>query len=378
MGFGVKRICMVLGVMFFSISISAQDDETTDTSGVNVFIEKVMDVITIERAKYSVTFFPTMTYSDEAGLALGAFAAIILNENEPVSKSKYYRPTTLVPSISYSTKGFLLIESDLLRYTKSNWFIGSKFIIYKMPQFFYGIGEPNQGIAKFDQDTYAVFGTFLKSINDSFFIGPSYDIGYVKNTNVVGDQLNSSITGYEGGVHAGLGLAARIDTRDDILYPSKGVLVSISSMQYTFDYNFNLTKFDFRIFRKIRNNKNIVAFQALWQMNSGDAPFYKLPKLGGQNLLRSIDNSNKYINKQTYLLQGEYRRGFGGRFGAVVFSGFGNSLSGWDDPYFDDVVYMYGLGFRFRLLKNDKLNFRFDYGMGNGAPAIFMTIREAF
>ena len=95
-------------------------------------------------------------------------------------------------------------------------------------------------------------------------------------------------------------------------------------------------------------------------------------------MLRSINNSNKYINNQVYWVQSEYRREFGGRFGAVAFVGFGNNMSGWDDSYTEDIVYMYGLGLRFRLLKKDKLNFRLDYGLGNGSPAIFMTIREAF
>jgi len=378
MGLLAKRFFMVFGILLSVANVKAQQETASDTSGVNRFVEKVMNVLTVDRKNYSITFFPTMTYSDEAGFALGAFAAIILNEEEPVSKSKYYRPTTLVPSISYSTKSFLEFESDFFRFTKSNWFIGSKISIYKMPLNFYGIGEPNDNFSVYDQNTYSIFGSFLKSLHEYYFIGLKYDIGYVLNRNFDGDLLNNSITGYNGGFHGGAGLEVRIDTRNDILYPSRGILFSASVMEYGFDFSFDITEFDLRLFHDVFSKKNILAFQALWTISGGNAPFYKLPKLGGQNLLRSIDNSNKYIEKQKYLIQGEYRREFGGRFGAVAFAGFGQSAPKLDAFYLDDMVYMYGLGFRFRLLKHDKLNFRFDYGMGNGPAAIFMTIREAF
>ncbi|NOX45812.1 MAG: hypothetical protein GXO89_02415 [Chlorobi bacterium] len=374
----VKRFFVVFAFLLILANVNAQESDVSDTSGVNLFIEKVMNVLTMDREKYSVTFFPTITYSDEAGFALGAFAAIILNEDEPVSKSRYYRPTTLVPSVSYSTKSFLEFESDFFRFTKTNWFIGSKINIYKMPLVFFGIGKPSEGFSVYDQNTYSVFGSFLKSLHENYFIGLKYDIGYILNRNFEGNLLNNSITGYNGGFHGGGGLEIRVDTRDDILYPGRGIYFSASVMEYGFDFSFDITEFDLRFFHDVISKKNVLAFQALWTRSGGNAPFYKLPKLGGQNLLRSIDNSNKHIDKQKYLVQGEYRRGFGGRFGAVAFAGFGQSAPELGAFYLDDLVYMYGLGFRFRLLKNDKLNFRFDYGMGNGPAAIFMTIREAF
>jgi len=124
---------LVLALIMIIQSVNAQEYKQDTASG---FVEKVMDVVSIDNDNYSITFFPTMDYNQEQGLSLGAFAAIILKGNEPAVKSKYYRPTTIVPSISYSTKNFLLIESDFLGYTKNDLFIGSRFMIYKMPIFY--------------------------------------------------------------------------------------------------------------------------------------------------------------------------------------------------------------------------------------------------
>ncbi len=365
----------MLVFIFLSLSLKSQNDVETDST--DNIVEKVMDLISINKAKYSITFFPTMTYNQEQGLSLGAFAAIVLKGNTPAIKPKYYRPTTLVPSISYSTKGFLLIENDLLGYTKHDLFIGSKLLIYNMPINYYGIGTPVYPPILFHQNTYTLVGSFLKSIKNVFFVGITYDLNYVKN--IIDENTNlDTIYGMDGGLTTGFGLQMRFDSRDDILYPSKGMLINVSSTQYFADYSFNISNFDVRYYKTIISDKNIIAFQATFILGSGNIPYYKLPKLGGQNMLRSINNSNKYINKVVYLAQAEYRRWFGGRFGGAAFVGLGNSLSNINGAYTKDVIYMYGAGFRFRLLEDDKLNFRFDAGFGNDNPSIFMTIREAF
>jgi len=370
-----QSLLAIILVLFITLTISAQSDIEQDTT--NNIIEKVMDVISINRDTYSITFFPTMDYNQEEGLSLGAFAAIVIKGNEPEIKSKYFRPTTLVPSISYSTKGFLLIESDLIAYTKHNLFIGSRFMIYSMPITYYGIGTPTEEPILFDQETYTIVGSFLKSLNDLYFLGVSYDIGTVSNQPKENTSFDS-VPGIKGGTQIGFGIQARIDSRDDILYPSEGLLVDISSMQYFVDYSFNISKIDIRYYRSIASKKNIIALQSVLTVANGNIPFYKLPKLGGQNMLRSINNSNKYINNIVYLSQAEYRRWIWGRFGAVAFVGMGNNLNNWNNHILEGMVFMYGAGMRFRLLEDDKLNFRLDVGMGNGSPSVFMTIREAF
>ncbi|MCK5824510.1 MAG: hypothetical protein KAG96_03800 [Ichthyobacteriaceae bacterium] len=352
--------------------------ESSDTSKVNIFIESVMGYISIEKEKYSITTFPTMDYNNESGLSLGFLSSIVLNDGNQNSNSKYYRPTTIIPALSYSTKKHLLIDADLLMYTKNEWFIGSRVISYKVPAFYFGIGKQTEKTIKLKQNTYGVFGGLLKAIGDLYYMGLSYDIGHVKNYGIDNLEISNKIKGYNGGWHVGLGLESRVDTRDDVIYPTKGNLFNLSIRSYFGNHKFYVTKLNLRHYRKIVSDKNILAFQTTWTISNGNVPFYKMPKLGGKSQLRSINNSNKYINYHNYLAQIEYRRQFAGRFGTVIFTGLGNSAEKLDKSYFEDIIYLYGLGFRFRLLKKDRLNFRLDVGMGDGEPTMFMTIREAF
>lgn len=349
-----------------------------DTSGVNLLVEKVMSIATVKKEKYSITTFPTIEYSTELGLAMGVLSAIVIHDTNAMSKAKYYRPTTIVPSFAYSTQNHLVFDTDIIMYTQNNWLIFSRLALYQVPSSFYGIGSPQNIESTYDLDTYANVSAFMKSINNTNYLGVMYDIGYVNHSEIKEKTLDKDITGYDGGFHIGLGIRYQYDNRDDILYPSQGNLLILNSNQYFGDYNFNLSSFDFRHYSTLFSNKNILASQFSWSMAFGNAPFYKLPKLGGKSNLRSINNSSKYINNHSYYLQTEYRRQLSGRFGAVLFVGAGSSASNFNHEYIEDIVYEYGLGFRFRILQKDKLNFRLDLGLGDGTPTFFMTIREAF
>lgn len=379
------RFIFVFLFIVLQVSTSAQkitdtDDEPAkkDTSGVNYLVEKVMDVVTVRKEKYSLVSFPMMEYSKELGFAVGVLSAIVINDSNAISDAKYYRPTTIIPSFEYSTNNHLLFDADLILYTKNNWLIFSRLAAYNVPTRFYGIGTPQNNESKFNQDTYANIAAFLKSINNNNYLGLSYDIGHVINSEIKGETLNKDISGYDGGFHLGLGAKYQFDNRNDILYPSKGILFKLSFTPYFGDYSFSVSNIDFRNYTTLYSEKNIIANQFSWTVSSGDVPFYKLPKLGGKSNLRSINNSGKYINNHNYYFQTEYRRHLTGRFGATIFMGLGSSASGFNNEYTEDMVYEYGLGFRFRMLDKDKLNFRFDVGFGNGDPALFMTIREAF
>ena len=349
-----------------------------DTSVTTGLIDKIMDVVIVEKENYTFAIFPIIDYGKELGFSMGAMLAIVLKDSNENTDAKYYRPTTIIPSFTYSTNNHLFFNTDLILYTKNNWLIFSKLGIYSVPSNFYGIGTPQSNVSLFNQETYTHVAAFLKSIDDNNYLGITYDIGYVNNLEIEGKILNKNIKGYEGGFHLGLGPRYQFDTRDDILYPSKGILFTLNFKQYFGDYIFHVTSIDYRNYTSLFSEKNILASQISWTISFGDVPFYKLPKLGGKSNLRSINNANKYINNHSYYFQTEYRRQLIGRFGAVLFIGAGSSASGINKEYLEDMVYGYGVGFRFHMLNKDKLNFRIDVGWGDGEPALFITIREAF
>jgi outer membrane translocation and assembly module TamA len=137
---------------------------------------------------------------------------------------------------------------------------------------------------------------------------------------------------------------------------------------------------DFRAFTHIFSPKNILALQAYYNsVWGGTAPFYMLPKLGGDQRLRGIEHENRYSDRQAYYIQAEGRRQLFGRFGGVIFTGIGNVDHQLSDFTFRSLKFVVGLGVRFQPLKDEKLNIRLDAGKGPGKQfAIYFSLNEAF
>jgi outer membrane protein assembly factor BamA len=282
----------------------------------------------------------------------------------------------------------MLIAIDFDLFFKNGYFLDVKPRYYKYPDFFFGIGNDN----KIDQEEIyinefqRVDGRFMKFINDRWSLGIRYDIQNNKlyDFDEDGQLINGDIFGIDGGLNIALGPTAQIDSRNNILYPSSGIFAraEVSFYAKAFGGDFNYTNFilDFRKYVSIKNEKNILAFQAAGNFTSGDeVPFYKLQKVGGDSRLRGIENANLYLDKQSFWVQAEYRRTLFWRLGGVAFAGFGDVAPGLDKFRFNELKYVAGLGGRFQAMKDEKLNIRLDAGIGRGGQyAFYLSIKEAF
>ncbi|PWJ44287.1 BamA/TamA family outer membrane protein [Sediminitomix flava] len=356
-----------------------QETDSLEENSISKLATTILDFVTLETKTFTISLFPTLDFNQRAGLSLGVLTPIVLKEEKKDIRNKYYRPTTIIPAFSYSTKNQLLFDYDMLLFTNNGWLIVNRMQIFDFPDTFFGIGEPQSETTQYDHFNFTSLGEVLFPIKDVFFLGLFYDFTYNRNSNIDGQTLNESITGFDKGTTLGLGVEFRWDQRDNILYPTEGHFWKANARYYFFDFNYWAATVDLRSFFKIRNDKNIIGVQFLWDIRTDGVPYYKLAVLGGSKRLRSIGNSNKYINNQIYFLQGEYRRKLFHRFAAVAFTGFGNHLSGFEGKAFNDIQYTYGLGLRIQLLQDDPLNFRIDFGLGNNSEsAFFFTVREAF
>ena len=137
---------------------------------------------------------------------------------------------------------------------------------------------------------------------------------------------------------------------------------------------------DYRKYMKLLSKKNILALQFRANFTSGsNIPFYKLPKLGGDDRMRGLSHKNLYIDRQSYFLQAEVRQELFWRFGGVLFAGMGDVASGVGDFSWNNNRFIYGLGGRFQALKDEKMNIRLDIGFtDNGQSAFYLSVREAF
>ena len=365
--FSIKLI-IVFSLILLSNKVNAQND-------------------TIKSKKVNFSIYPVLGYQPETSFAFGVIAFFVYDIADQ-DNDEFYRPSTISPYFLYTLNGQMLLAIDFDSYFKKGYYLDIKPRYYKYPDFFFGIGNDNK---MEDEETYTneffrLDGRFMKSINHRWSAGLRFDYQNNKlyDFEEDGELIEGDIYGTDGGLNSGFGPAVQFDTRDNILYPSKGFFAQAEITFYSeifggvFDYSQYLI--DLRKFITIKNKKNIMAFQAAANFTSGEnVPFYKLQKVGGDKRLRGIENSRLYLDKQSFWMQAEYRRELFWRFGGVAFAGFGDVAPGLGDFRFEELKYVVGLGGRFQAMKDEKLNVRLDAGIGRGGQyAFYLSVKEAF
>lgn len=369
--------------------------DTTSASGLIhktvKLAESALDLITFERGRFTLATYPLLGYSDRTGVEFGIMPVLRIYPNHSAD-STFYRPSTLSPSFQFSTKGMYEIDLDAVFFTKRKWYMIAKAQFLYLPDTFYGLGngKKTSPYATYDFYKYGVTGNFLRGITTKLFAGIHADINYNFFRNIQnplpgeGTPFDSTIPGYEGGWCNGVGPVLIFDTRNNIVYPSKGWFVVAAAIGYGpwvgSHYRFGSANVDARHFISLHQDKSILALQGYFNTTFGDeVPFYKLSAAGGKRLLRGVGHPYKYLSNHSWMLQAEFRQHIWWRIGATAFTGIGNVFGQFDHSAFDQVHAMAGAGFRFRILPNETLNFRCDFGLTNrGDRALFFTIREAF
>lgn len=355
-------------LILLSIKVNAQTDSTTSK-------------------KVNFSIYPVLGYQPETRFAFGVISFIVYDKAEHKNEN-YYRPSTISPYLLYTLNNQMLLAIDFDLFIKNGYYLDIKPRYYNYPDFFFGIGNDNkiEDEEQYTNEFLRLDGRFMKFINHKWSAGLRFDIqnNTLYDFDEDGQLIDSELPGIDGGLNVCLGPTAQIDTRDNILYPSSGVFARAEIEFYSekFGGDFNYTRFliDLRKFVSIKSEKNILAFQAAGNFTTGnDIPFYKLQKVGGDSRLRGIENSNLYIDKQSFWMQAEYRRELFWRFGAVAFAGFGDVAPGLHKFKFDELKYVVGLGGRIQAMKDEKLNIRLDAGIGRGGQyAFYLSVKEAF
>lgn len=346
------------------------------------------DTTQLKSKKTNFSIFPVVGYEPDTEWQFGVIAFFVNNKNKETSSSEFYRPTSFSPYIIYTIRNQILISLDMDLFLKKGSNLNTKLRIFDYPDFYYGIGNRNNpdSVEKYANRYVRLNGRWMKPLNNKLFVGVGFDLqtNELYDLKKDGELIKRIVNGSQGGENMGIGPTMVYDSRNSSLYPSNGTYFITEFVWFTKyfggDYNYARFMLDFRKYYKIKNEKNIIAFHALGAFTIGDdIPFYKLPKLAGDDKLRGFENSSLYIDKQSYLFQVEYRRWLFWRLGGVAFAGFGDVLPSLGDFSKSDVKGVFGLGGRYQALKKEKFNIRLDAGItSNGQMAFYLSVREAF
>jgi len=150
-------------------------------------------------------------------------------------------------------------------------------------------------------------------------------------------------------------LRLQADTRDNALFPTKGIWGAISLEAVGGDAKFNRTIFDGRVYQKL--GVGVLAWRLKLAKTSEATPFYERFYLGGVNSLRSFDerrltpvgySPRLFLSNLEYRIPLEWDKQGKPRFVGVLFFDAGR-INGLKEIIGDEVVKSLGFGVRVKV-----------------------------
>jgi outer membrane protein assembly factor BamA len=243
--------------------------------------------------------------------------------------------------------------------------------------------DPLGGEAGFSTGVLAAYAQGTYRIGGDWFLGLQgviSDVRYEPETPQDADYLDR--VGAEDTTAGGIGPVLSFDSRDNIHYPGSGTLAEVKGFFKPSSWG---NAADYAVGDAAVNHyigltpAHILALRAYGRTGTEDTPYTDKSRLGQQSDLRGFKSGE--ISGRTLLAgQAEIRWQFAERWGAVAFGGLSKL---WDDDLealiTEDVYYSGGIGIRYMINTDQKINFRIDAAVGNGDnEGIYVGIREAF
>lgn len=382
------RFCMIL--LLLSSVLHAQNDsvgvvtEDTTVKKENI-IDRVMHMFEYNRGRTSVKCYPSMGIDPASGVSLGVLSLLSIEPAEKDRKKiKFYRPTSISNSISYSTKNWVNFRSDMMVYANHGIMLNTLLQFQHSPDKYYGIGNDtlNTDPVKFNMSDLRFSGNVSKELSSTCYLGFMFDVSFRECSSQGANEEGLDLPELKNRWAIGFGPHFTFDRRDHVNYPSRGEFCTLGFKYFAPHtqnaYSFYSVELDIRKYFTLYKDF-ILACQMFGGMSNGEMPFYCLYQLGGQTRLRGLSNKYMYIDKCAYFAQAELRKHIWSRFSLVAFGGAGNTFPQMSDIRVDHMKYIYGVGVRFQSDTKNNINLRLDYGRGSfGDSGVYMTMREAF
>ena len=176
-----------------------------------------------------------------------------------------------------------------------------------------------------------------------------------------------------------LGLVAEYDTRDNDLFPKKGMYLVATALANEVQSNsvtdYNKTTALFSHYTPIGDD-NVFAFRLAGCGTNGSVPFFDLCSVGGTDSMRGF-NPTRFLGTRLLSAQAEYRHRLSDRFGLVAFVGAGGVGPSFDA--LDRYGYAGGVGLRYRVSKKMPINFAIDVSHNDeGDSLLYLSVGERF
>jgi len=238
------------------------------------------------------------------------------------------------------------------------------------------------------RNTALTYDANLSFKNDyGFYFGPALRLKYYQadeDSVPVSAQQDDNFNEFKDKpLSIGLGVTVNYDTRDVTVNAWEGQYLNFEYINYGSvigsDSDYQKVLLDYRYYHSFNPGRVIAVYNAM-QWSKGEVPFYDMPTLGGSFSLRGL-YAGRFRDNNAIEHTVEYRHTFlrdNGNLsahGMTVWGGIG-SVAGDETSLYEDLLYSYGLGYRYEL--QPRMNVRIDFGFSADDSGFFLTFTEAF
>lgn len=315
-------------------------------------------------------------------------------EPGPSSVSTPARPSQISLGAAYTqNKQLLFFVPFQVFYDHDNYYLNGEIGYYRYSYYFYGVGQrevPRElyGVNFINTKINAFRRIATLPSSGKLYGGIRHQYEDFGVTTVAPEGLLAvgTVPGASGSRRSAYGLGLFYDSRDQVFFPTKGVIIDLtylrnrwtaSERQTDAPTQYDRYGVEASSYHALAGPKLILAVNYVASYTSGVAPFNDLSKLGSARRMRGY-YEGRYRDRNLALLQTEarfviYRRLGGVAFGAVGLLGDNQTLLRTNDPKL-----AYGGGLRFTVNRADHINIRIDYGISRDSGGLYVTIGEAF
>lgn len=330
---------------------------------------------------------PVVAYSQETGIEFGILPmyAFYTDKSDTLTRS-----STISGLATFTTENqsSFYVKSDIWSQQNLYHFTGE--VRYKdFPVNFFGTGSKTVELNKelINQKFFRIRAEAEKRFGRSFTgVTLNYE-NYQFIDHQPGGLYPSGAFDPDGGQVFFAGVSQIVDNRNSNTYTTHGFYLKIN---YSYapgffgkdDFEGSQTKIDIRNFKSL-NEKTVLGINAAYQTIQGTrAPFYLLPQLGNDMMMRGY-YTGRYRDQNLMALQAEIRYRLIPRLGATAFLAGGTVYSN-RNLRIKNIKPAAGAGLRYFYDINRGLSVRADYAMGEKRPGekwqsgFYLTLGEAF
>ena len=343
--------------------IDAQESDSSDTNGISWFP------------------IPFAFYTPETRLAFGAMVITSFKLSNQFDK----RPSTVTALAFYTLNNqYEFSLSPEIYFNNDKYLVAADLDYAKVIDEYYGIGNDTEEIENpnYEARNSFIYLKFQTDVLHNLKLGAVYELRYSKVVDVMQNPFLTSgnVFGSEGGLTSGIGIIFSFDNRNNIFYPTNGdyyeIAISVFSKALGSDYSYKKTLINLRKYFGIADN-HVVALQLYYNFVGGGVPFYDVPRLGGNEIMRGF-YSGRYRDNHYFATQAEYRIRVWWRFGLVGFAGVGDVANDFTKFEISKIKYSIGGGIRFRIDEKELWDLRIDIGFGNNTDGFYLNYNQAF